>query len=85
MVVKMKVIATNVHLLLFKRSDVYLKDNVARIRDIELLTGLQFLTTFGFDNAARLRTFLAEDIWQTSLARSWDEQPCPQQDLCKSE
>ncbi|XP_053394488.1 uncharacterized protein LOC123525750 isoform X2 [Mercenaria mercenaria] len=67
------------------RPDVYLKDNVARIRDIELLTGLQFMTSFNVSTAARLRTFLPEDIWETSIPRTWEDEQCPHQDLCQSD
>ncbi|XP_060581540.1 uncharacterized protein LOC132738125 isoform X2 [Ruditapes philippinarum] len=67
------------------RPDIYLKDNVARIRDIELLTGLQFMTSFDVVTAARLRTFLPEDIWDTSLPRSWSDEQCPHKDLCQSD
>lgn len=66
------------------RPDVYLKDNVARIRDIEILTGLQFMTLYDVETSARLRTFLPEDIWETSLALTWEDLPCPHQDLCQS-
>jgi hypothetical protein len=42
-------------------TDNYLTDNEARIRDIELLTGLQFFT--GHKNHVLLRTFLPHGLW----------------------
>ncbi|XP_064605708.1 uncharacterized protein LOC135470602 [Liolophura sinensis] len=57
----------------------YLKDNVVRIRDIELLTGLQFFTELESTMAARLRTFLPVTIWPTSLEpTNWIDLPCPE-------
>jgi len=70
---------------LFQRADKYIQDNVARVRDIELLTGLQFLVSLPRGQAARLRTFLPEEIWKTDLVKAWHEMPCPQHDMCQSE
>ena len=68
----------------FKSYKDYLRDNVARIRDIELLTGLQFMT-FQSNKSARLRTFLPEELWESTLFKSWSETPCNQQEQCNSE
>lgn len=64
-----------------------MQDNVGRIRDIELLTGLQFLTE-NIDQAlaARLRTYLPVNLWPADITETWLNKPCPShQDTCKSE
>ncbi|KAJ8305988.1 hypothetical protein KUTeg_016533 [Tegillarca granosa] len=59
----------------------FLKDNIARVRDIEQLTGLQFFTTgqFTVAMAARLRTYLPVNVWSTELIMKWLDKPCPSQ------
>ncbi|XP_078319808.1 uncharacterized protein LOC111119482 isoform X2 [Crassostrea virginica] len=55
----------------------YLRENVARIRDIELLTGLRFLTKFDEHTSARSRTYLPTSLWQTKdIAYKWSDLPC---------
>ncbi|VDI60927.1 ectonucleotide pyrophosphatase/phosphodiesterase family member 1/3 [Mytilus galloprovincialis] len=55
----------------------YLMENVARIRDIELLTGIQFLTGLPDDTAASLRTFLPTSLWKPSkMSLHWKDVPC---------
>ncbi|XP_052776109.1 uncharacterized protein LOC128213996 [Mya arenaria] len=63
----------------------YLKDNVARIRDIELLTGLTFMKSFERGTGARMKTFLPEEIWETILIQPWQDMPCPVEDMCQSD
>ncbi|KAH3831572.1 uncharacterized protein LOC127876504 isoform X2 [Dreissena polymorpha] len=66
--------------------DAYLQKNVARLRDIELASGLQFLTSLDRDAAARLRTYLPEELWKTSLVQSWDDvTSCPNEAGCMSD
>ncbi|KAL4236876.1 ectonucleotide pyrophosphatase phosphodiesterase [Mactra antiquata] len=67
------------------KQDVYLKDNVARIRDIELLTGLQFMTSYDVAKAAILRTFLPENLWESSMPKSWTELEYPSENACTSD
>ncbi|XP_033738206.1 uncharacterized protein LOC117325827 isoform X2 [Pecten maximus] len=66
----------------------YLKDNIARVRDVELLTGLRFFVedTFSVSEAARLRTHLSEKLWPSKSLRTWLESPsCPVvEDSCSS-
>ncbi|XP_076096525.1 uncharacterized protein LOC143067274 isoform X4 [Mytilus galloprovincialis] len=65
----------------------YLKDNVARIRDIELLTGIQFLTE-NIDQAvaAQHRTYLPVNLWPSELTETWLDKPCPSQpETCNSD
>ena len=60
-------------------------ENVARIKDIELLTGIQFLTKLPGDLSARLRTFLPTSLWKPSKkALKWKDLPCsaPQATSC---
>lgn len=73
--------------LTFQRPEVYLKDNVARIRDIELLTGLRFMTSYEASTGARFRTYLPEELWASEVIQpaSWHDLPCPHKDLCQSE
>ena len=56
--------------------DAYLKDNVARVRDIELLTGLIFFSRMNVSNATRLKTYLPVDIWPAEKLRKWIDEPC---------
>ena len=72
------------HTLYLQSYKDYLRDNVARIRDIELLTGLQFMT-FKSDMSTRLRTFLPIDLWDSTMFRTWSDIPCSEQDQCPSE
>lgn len=66
--------------------NVYLQKNVARLRDIELATGLQFLTSLERNAAARLRTYLPEKIWETRLVEAWDDvTSCPNEAGCTTE
>ena len=54
-----------------------MRENVARIRDIELLTGLRFLTKFDEHTSARSRTYLPTSLWQTKdIAYKWSDLPC---------
>ncbi|XP_069126683.1 uncharacterized protein [Argopecten irradians] len=66
----------------------FLKDNIARVRDVELLTGLQFFVedNFSVAMAARLRTRLTEKLWPSKSLETWLESPsCPLADnSCKS-
>ncbi|XP_056017946.1 uncharacterized protein LOC125670329 isoform X2 [Ostrea edulis] len=55
----------------------YLRENVARIRDIELLTGLRFLNKYDERTSARLRTYLPSALWPTqNIAYKWSDLPC---------
>ncbi|XP_062607940.1 uncharacterized protein LOC134269752 isoform X1 [Saccostrea cucullata] len=55
----------------------YLRQNVARIRDIELLTGLRFLTDFEERTSARPRTFLPTSLWPLqNISYKWSDLPC---------
>ncbi|OWF35917.1 Ectonucleotide pyrophosphatase/phosphodiesterase family member 3 [Mizuhopecten yessoensis] len=65
----------------------YLKDNIARVRDVELLTGLNFFVEgrFSVSEAARLRTHLSEKLWPSQSLRTWLDSPCPvAEDSCTS-
>ncbi|XP_060077671.1 uncharacterized protein LOC132557191 [Ylistrum balloti] len=65
----------------------YLKDNIARVRDVELLTGLRFFAEdiFTVSKAARLRTHLSEKLWPSNSLRTWIESSCPTaEDTCTS-
>lgn len=54
-----------------------MRENVARIRDIELLTGLRFLTKFNEETSARPRTHLTTALWPTqNIAYKWSDLPC---------
>lgn len=62
-----------------------MRENVARIRDIELLTGLSFLAKFNEDTSARPRTHLTTALWPTqNIAYKWSDLPCDakSQDTC---
>lgn len=55
----------------------YLRENVARIRDIELLTGLRLLSKFNEETSARPRTHLTTALWPTqNIAYKWSDLPC---------
>ena len=43
--------------------EAFLKKNVVRLKDIELLTGLRFLTEVEWTLAARKRTHLPTELW----------------------
>lgn len=45
----------------FQNTEDYLTDNEARLRDVELLTGLQFY--MDYKNSIQLRTFLPHGLW----------------------
>ncbi|KAK3577563.1 hypothetical protein CHS0354_026532, partial [Potamilus streckersoni] len=63
----------------------FLIDNAARIRDIELLVGLNFLTSFDTSMAARIRTFLPEELWPSELTQDWIDFPCPTKSQCQTD
>ena len=49
--------------MVFQSSREYLIDNLARIRDVELLTGLNFLTANNTQEAIVTRTQIAQSLW----------------------
>lgn len=49
--------------LLLQSPDDYLSDNEARVRDVEIVTGLEFFTGLAFDSAIRTRTYLPRGVW----------------------
>ena len=71
----------------------WMRKHVARVRDVELATGLTFFPGLDVAQAARLRTFLPTVLWPAhSLTPPspkpgrWRDQPCPPQgkadDMC---
>ncbi|PVD23081.1 hypothetical protein C0Q70_16343 [Pomacea canaliculata] len=57
-----------------------LLENVARVRDVELLTGLQFLPYLDPALSARLRTHVPTSLWAVTTTKqnqTWLEQECP--------
>ena len=56
----------------------YLRENVARVKDVELLTGLTFFSKIEASSRVILSTFLPEALWPT---QSWmdagDDNECP--------
>ena len=63
----------------------YLKDNIARLRDIELMNGVQFMAAYNTSYATRLRTYLPEALWRSTLFKNWKDLSCPQHSECSSE
>ncbi|KAK7482275.1 hypothetical protein BaRGS_00026518 [Batillaria attramentaria] len=64
-----------------------LRQNVARVRDVEIATGLRFFSDLPIDQAARLRTYLPTQLWEDALVTipppkpgHWLNQSCPQPD-----
>ncbi|KAK7100774.1 uncharacterized protein [Littorina saxatilis] len=64
-----------------------LRENVARVRDVEIATGLRFFSNLTITQAARLRTFLPTKVWDGSTLAvtprkpgNWSEQACPPKD-----
>ena len=45
----------------------YLGDNEARVRDVEIITGLEFFTSLSVDSAIRTRTYLPSGVWWWKL------------------
>lgn len=64
----------------------YLADNVARVRDIELLTGLKLFSSYNTSTRARLSTFLPVSLWP-SLNQKWIDTECgsPTTETCNSQ
>lgn len=61
----------------YQPEEEYLRENVARIRDIELLTGLRLLSKFNEETSARPRTHLTTALWPTqNIAYKWSDLPC---------
>lgn len=56
-------IVENDGVLLLQSPDDYLSDNDARVRDVEIVTGLEFFTGLAFDSAIRTRTYLPSGVW----------------------
>ncbi|KAK3089994.1 hypothetical protein FSP39_008300 [Pinctada imbricata] len=65
----------------------FLQDNVARVKDVELLTGLEFFTkNYSISEHARLQTYLPVKIWPSSLTETWLDTNCETADeKCSSE
>ncbi|CAH1773184.1 unnamed protein product [Owenia fusiformis] len=57
----------------------YLQEHVARVRDIELLTGFEFFVNTSFEDAVKIRTFLPGHLWSRD---SWVEEPCMEEMKC---
>ena len=58
--------ANQPHLVLFSAVQTmgdYLVDNEARVRDVELLTGLHFFPALPFTQAVAMRTYLPSGLW----------------------
>ena len=54
-----------------------MRDNAARMRDVELVTGLRFFPKIKAEDSVRLKTFLPESLWEKY---SWmDDQTCGSQ------
>lgn len=57
-----------------------LRENVARVKDVEIATGLHFFSQLPISQAARLQTFLPTKVWDGSpllKPKRWVEQECP--------
>ena len=52
-----------VGIFLFQIKEQFLMQNVVRIRDIELLTGLEFLSESGDLEAIRTRVLIPDVLW----------------------
>jgi hypothetical protein len=53
----------------------YWSDNVVRVRDVELLTGLRFFSSYNISTQARLSTFLPVNVWK-STTQKWIDTEC---------
>ncbi|XP_052831915.1 venom phosphodiesterase 2-like [Octopus bimaculoides] len=58
-----------------KRPRKYIEEYRSRIRDVEILTGTEFLTNLSKSDSVRLRTFLPSKLWEGKRASSWMNQP----------
>ena len=58
------------------RSFEHLRENVARVRDIELLTGLTFFTDLETSLRIKTETYLPEHLWSRISWMDTDDQ-CP--------
>ena len=54
----------------------YLLNNVARLKDIEELAGIRFMTEYDRATTARLRTFLPLTLWSSPATTPWAQLPC---------
>ncbi|KAL8580376.1 hypothetical protein ACOMHN_037475 [Nucella lapillus] len=68
-----------------------LRENVARVKDIEIATGLRFFPKLALPQSARLRTFLPTRLWEGSSEAApvrkpgnWTDQECPTPDHADS-
>jgi len=50
-------------LLQFQSSDKYFLENTARVRDIELLTGIKFFSGLPPAEQARIKTIFPAELW----------------------
>ncbi|XP_029649912.1 uncharacterized protein LOC115223464 [Octopus sinensis] len=58
-----------------KRPRKYIEEYRSRIRDVEILTGTEFLTNLSKSDSVRLRTFLPSKLWEGKRASSWMNRP----------
>lgn len=49
----------------------YFFDHTARIKDIELLTGLTFMTDIPWEESIKMRTYLPLEMWESLRPSSW--------------
>lgn len=69
-----------------------LREHVARVRDIEIATGLEFFSEFPLSRASQMRTFLPTEVWDgsplilhTAKPGHWQDQACPPSDYADSQ
>ena len=74
---KCQILCSLVYILLYQPDKTYLTNNAVRIKDIEQLTGLTFLSQLERSPSARLRTFLPLELWPSPLVTPWEDLPCP--------
>ncbi|KAK6178834.1 hypothetical protein SNE40_011330 [Patella caerulea] len=69
----------------------FLKRNVARLKDIELLTNFKFYSNLELTKRAWLQTYLPVVLWPSSSTETkrkpgaWVEEPCPSHNTCHSD